>query len=155
MAGKSIESRAPISLEDLKERVQTKYASELFDHPEGYGTFEVARLKRHERAAIQTASRLPGGMVDVEVQNRMAAAFGLVSPKVSAEELKEYPDDFIEPIADKVWEISNAYRTHTDENGKGDGKDAPFFRKMSGSSIGSSTEPTSPPTSSKDGTTSD
>jgi hypothetical protein len=132
MAGKQIENRTPVSIATLNERVQEKYTSILFDHPEGYGTFEVARLKRRERAAIQMASRLPGGMVDVEVQNRMAAAFGLVSPKLSAEELEEYPDDFIEPIADKVWEISNDYRTHVAENGKGDGKGpAPFTKRSS------------------------
>jgi hypothetical protein len=131
MTGKTIDNRAPISIDTLKERVQEKYESVLFEHPEGYGIFEVARLKRHERAAIQTASRLPGGMVDVEVQNRMAAAFGLVNPKVSAEELKEYPDDMIEPLADKVWEISNAYRLHTEENGKGDGAPPNFTKRSS------------------------
>jgi hypothetical protein len=130
MAGKTIESRAPVSIEALKERVQEKYQSQLFEHPEGYGMFEVARLKRHERAAIQKESRLPGAMTDVEVQNRMAAAFGLVNPKISAEELKEYPDDFIEPIADKVWEISNDYRNRDDEKGNGTGP-APFTKTSS------------------------
>jgi hypothetical protein len=133
MAGKTIENRAPISIDTLKERVQEKYASELFEHPEGYGIVEVARLKRHERAAIQAATRLPGGLTDLELQNRMAAAFGLVNPKVTAEELKEYPDDFIEPIAKWVWDTSNAYQERlTAQNGTGDGKaPAPFFKRSS------------------------
>jgi hypothetical protein len=141
MAGKSIESRTPISLDDLKAKVQEKYVGQLFDHPEGYGVMEISRLKRSEREKIQTASRLPGGMVDVAIQNRMAAAFGLVSPKLTAEELLEWPDDFVEPIADKVWEISNAYRMHTEEVGKGDGTGpAPFTKKSSVS--GESVSPT-------------
>jgi hypothetical protein len=133
MAGKSIDNRAPISIDTLKERVQEKYESHLFEHPEGYGVVELARLKRQERAAIQAATRLPGGLTDLELQNRMAAAFGLVNPKVTAEELKEYPDDFIEPIAKWVWDTSNAYQERLiAQNGTGDGKaPAPFFTKSS------------------------
>jgi hypothetical protein len=62
------------------------------------------------------------------LQNRMAAAFGLVNPRIGAEELKEYPDDFIEGIAEEVWRISNDYR---DDTAKGDGEAASFFTKIS------------------------
>jgi hypothetical protein len=128
MTGKAIESRAPITIDELKAKVQARYTGQLFEHPNGYGTVELARLKRLEREQINTACRKPDGTWDNMLQNRMAAAFGLVNPKISAEELKEYPDDFIEGIAEEVWRISNDYR---DDTAKGDGEPASFFTKIS------------------------
>jgi hypothetical protein len=141
MAGKTIDIRAPISFAALQEKINEKYSSVLFEHPEGYGPHEVSRLKRREREHIQTATRRVDGTVDVALQNRMAAAYGLVSPRLvdepderkraekTIEVLLEYPDDYIEPIAEKVWEISNEYR---DKNGaKGGDEPSPFTRTSS------------------------
>lgn len=138
MAGKTIENKAPITLDALKAKVQEKYTGQFFEHPEGYGTQELARLKRREREAIQRDTRRPDGTVDVALQNRMAAAFGLVNPKLTAEELLEYPDDFIEPIAERVWEISNTYRD-TDADGKGGADSEAPFTKRSSSASGAAT----------------
>lgn len=140
MAGKTVETRAPISLEAIKARVQEKYSGVMFDVP-GYGTVELAMLKRSEREAIIIACRRPDSSWDNMLQDRMAASYGLINPKLSADDLKDYPDDFIESIANEVWRMSNAYR---DEREKGNGTGPAPFSKTSSLIFGSSTEPTSP-----------
>jgi len=128
MTGKTVENRVPSTIDELRAKVNEKYTAALFEHPYGYGKFEVSRLKRKEREEINTACKRADGTWDNMLQNRMAAAFGMVSPKLTAVELEEYPDDFIEGVAEEVWRISNDYR---DDAAKGDGEPASFFTKSS------------------------
>ena len=141
MAGKTIETPRVVSLDELRAKVEQRYQGEAFEHPNGYGTFELARLKRQERKVIRDATFVYGTngeivRIDDELSNRMAVAYGLVAPKLAdtvektTEALKEYPDDFIDPIAARVWEMSNDYRATG--NGKGtDANAAPFTKKSS------------------------
>lgn len=119
MAGKTLDSRAPVDLDTLKAKVQQRYTGVLFDVP-GYDvTVELAMLKRSEREEVIAACRRADGTWDGLLQDRLAAAFGLINPKLTAEDLRDYPDDFIEPIAAKVWELSNAYREGRETHGTG------------------------------------
>ena len=154
MAGKQITTPKVTTIDELRAKVEARYQGEAFEHPNGYGTFELARLKRAERKTIRDATFIYGTngeivRIDDELSNRMAVAYGLVSPQIAetvektVEALKEYPDDFIDPIAARVWEMSNDYRVTG--NGKGtDGASAPFTKTSS------STNGVSPTSSSGD-----
>jgi hypothetical protein len=145
MAGKTIESTAPTTIEEVRALVMQKYRAVPFDHPAGYGRMEVAKLKRHEYQAITEAVRRTDGTWDLELQDRMAVAFGLVEPKLAAtpeqamEELKEYPNDFIQPIAKKVWDLTNDYRNEAEK--KGAGADVLPFTKTSSNGTASPPPP--------------
>lgn len=145
MAGKQIISKAPVTIEELKAKVQARYAGVRFEHPSGYGVFELAVLKRAEREEIVTACTGPGGVWDNMLQNRMAVSFGLVAPKISADDLREYPDDFIDPLAIEVWRMTNAHADTKKEQGDGI---HPFFVKSSSVSdlLTPSDKPSSPST---------
>lgn len=138
MAGKTIEQTRITTLDELRAKAEERYSAVPYEHPNGYGTMEVARLKRVERKIIRDATFIYGNngeivRIDDELSNRMAVAYGLVSPRIAdtpekaIEELKQWPDDFIDPIATKVWEISNDFRTTT--NGKGEPDAAPFTKR--------------------------
>ena len=146
MAGKTIETPRVVSLDELRAKVSERYSGVTFEHPNGYGTVEVARLKRQERKIIRDATFVYGNngeivRIDDELSNRMAVAYGLVSPQIAdtperiVEELKQYPDDFIDPIAAKVWEISNDFRVTP--NGKGTDATSANFTKRSSSGTAS------------------
>jgi hypothetical protein len=140
MAVKETQNKRPMTIEELRAVKDKKFTGKLWDHPQGYGTLELARLTRSEREQIQKATNSQDGMrvsVDVALQNRMAAAFGLVSPKMTAEELLEWPDDYIEPIAEEVWRMSNDYK---DVNRTGDGEVPAPFSKTSNFATGSPTD---------------
>lgn len=145
MAVKETQGARPITIEELRAIKDKKFTGTLFDHPQGYGTLEVARLTRSEREQIQKATNSHDGarfIVDTALQNRMAAAFGLVTPRMTAEELLDWPDDFIEPIADKVWALSNDYK---EAEKKGDGESPAPFPKTSGFVTGTPTASTDSP----------
>jgi len=145
MAVKETQGARPMTIEELRAIKDKKFTGVLFEHPQGYGTVEVARLTRSEREQIQKATvSYDGGryVVDTALQNRMAAAFGLVNPKMTAEQLLAWPDDFIEPVADEVWRMSNDYK---EAAAKGDGEAPAPFSKKSGFATGTPTESTDSP----------
>jgi hypothetical protein len=173
MAAKTIDTRAPLTIVELKAKVMERYTSVPFDHPNYDGAVEVAMLKSGEREHVHVASEMGTEEFSPGMWNRLSVAYGLVTPDLAsevggrvdaagkpydrglvamkiAEALKEYPDDFITPIADKVWDLTTNYRKNRETAADGP---APFV-KVSGLSSGSSIASTSPPTSSKDGATS-
>jgi hypothetical protein len=145
MAVKETQGTRPMTIEELRAIKDKKFTGVLFEHPHGYGTLEVARLTRSEREQIQKATAANNGndvILNGSLQSRMAAAFGLVNPKMTAEQLLEWPDDFIEPIAQEVWKISNDY---FGANKTGDGEAPAPFSKKSGFATGTPTEPADSP----------
>jgi hypothetical protein len=142
MTGKAVQNHVP-TLAELREKIDTGYIAVPFDHPAGYGPHEVSKLKRREYRHITEAVRLPNGAFDYELQDRMAVAYGLVSPKLSTASdpdkafaeamafLEECPNDYIQPIATKVWAVTNDYRDK--EAKEGAGADVTPFTKRSSS----------------------
>lgn len=146
MAGKTIESTAPMTVEEIRAKVEAGYVAVPFDHPAGYGPHEVSKLKRIEFKKITDAVRRADGTYDFELQDRMAVAYGLVSPKLAAtpeqvmEILNEFPNDYIMPIAQKVWDLTNDFRDKEAEK-KGTGADVLPFIKRSFTESGSPAPP--------------
>jgi hypothetical protein len=144
MAGKTLDTSTPMTIEELRAKVAAGYTAVPFEHPSGYGRHEVAKLKRHEYKAITDAVRRSDGTYDFELQDRMAVAYGLVEPKLAAtpeqamEVLKEFPNDYIQPIAKKVWDLTNDYR---EESEKKAGADVPPFSKTSSNGTASPPPP--------------
>lgn len=128
----------------LQSLVEEKYVSVPFVVPGWDVTVEISMLKRAEREAIVKAAQGDDGRWDNLLQNRMAAAFGLVNPTMTADELKDYPDSFIDPIANEVWKMSNTYDAKQTEEER-EGSYRPF-RKTSGSNTGLRTDSDASPT---------
>jgi hypothetical protein len=162
MATKTIGGEKITTIEDLQALVQKRYEAVPFEHPNYPEVdFQVAILNNGEKEHINAVSEMGTPTQSGWVFNRMSVAYGLVSPSLAdplapgatrqarearavriANQLNDYPDDFILPLAEEIWRLTNEYREAREG---GQGKD-PFSKRPSGSSTGSSTEPTSPPT---------
>lgn len=137
MATKTID-KTPVTIEQLRAKLTEKLTGTPFEVPE-WGTVEVAMLKNIEIERLTKEAKLPDGTTDVHLWNRMSASFGLVSPQLSPEELEQFPQSFIVPVANKAWELTNAYGEKSAEDKKKG--EAPNFPKQS-SSISDSPTPT-------------
>jgi hypothetical protein len=160
MAGKTIESRAPIGFDALKAQMEARLTADLFSPPHYDTPVETTILKDGEREHIALATRSPDGTYNNPLWHRLTVAYGMTAPKLAEDKekraeaikiaamLEEFPSDWIEAVSEHIWERTNAYRQQRSQ----DGADGPaFFLRRSGSSTGSSTASTSPPTSSSPG----
>jgi hypothetical protein len=142
MAGKTIE-KIPMNIEQLRAKLTEKLTGTLFE-VEGWGTVEVTMLKAIEIQEINRATRDADGSVPIQNAwqwNCATAARGLVTPEMTPEEAAQYPPEFIMPIANKVWELTNAYQQAATK-----AVDEPVnFPRRSTSSSGSPTDTTSSP----------
>jgi hypothetical protein len=108
MATKSI-VKSPMSLDQLQARLAEKLTGTPLDIPD-WGTVEVTMLKAIEIQEINRATRGTNGEVtDAWLWNSMSAAKGLVAPALTPEQMSQYPPEFVMPIANKVWDLTNAY----------------------------------------------
>jgi hypothetical protein len=153
------------SIEELRARVQQRYEAVPFEHPNYPDiAFQLAILNNGEKEHISSVAAIDGPQRSGWAFNRMTVAYGLVSPELVpppapgatrqarearairiADALRDYPDDFILPIADEIWRLTNEYR----ESREGGADSPPFVKRSaptSSSSTSSSTAPESAPT---------
>jgi hypothetical protein len=143
MAGKTID-KIPMNIEQLRAKLAEKLTGTPLEI-EGWGTVEVTMLKAVEVQEINRATRDENGNVPIQNAwqwNCTTAAKGLVTPSMTPEEAAQYPPEFIMPIANKVWELTNAYQAR--EAKAADEPVNPFPRRSSSSS-GSPTDTTASP----------
>jgi hypothetical protein len=167
MTGKEIGTPKATGVEELRARVQQRYEAVPFEHPNYPDiAFEVSILNNGEKEHINAVAEMGQTGQSGWVFNRMSVAYGLVTPALIeptqpgatrqarearavriADALKDYPDDFILPLAEEVWRLTNDYRAQREEGSNS----PPFLKRASFLSSGSSTEPASPPTPSRGG----
>lgn len=171
--GKVLDGSMPVTMDEIRARMNKRYEGVPFTHPDPEWAdipFQLSILSNGEKEHINTASGIGTPTMSGWIFNRLTVAYGVIVPEQAAplaanatrgarearamriaDSLKDFTDDYILPLAEEVWRLTNAYQTQRE----GGSESTPFSKQPSGSSSGSLTAPASTLISSKGGAKSD
>lgn len=119
IASKETEISTPTnvtSIEQFRERALAKLGEELFTVPETAITVKLRGLKMGERSKASKNARKDGEGNGISFMC-WVTHFGMIEPKMTVEELADLPGSIVEPIYDRVMELTVPDKEGGDETG--------------------------------------